>query len=359
MKMVMVAGASGVLGRLVCEELLRIFGNQMKLVVADYQEDRGKQTASSLGEDVGFRYLNVKNENSIKMAIDCLDVVIVTTKQIDPLIQSTCIKKNILCLDVTPFQNFVAKVQNLDDDAKENGVLSIVMSGFLPGLSGLMVKEAVSVFHKINNINIGLMQNTNAKAGITGMLDMLKIISQEVTYIDDKKSHQLPGFSKKENMYFYEHKKVKKVRLIDHTEKRMLEQYLNTDRINYYTSWNNPFLSKLISSLKRIGVLRIIDKLDRDLLGKLVKHNPDKREEAFLTVEVRGVINNKECRRVMAFSTFSDYHTTAMVTAALVKFALREKFSGVVFPTDITSFEEVISEIDCDRMKFKSFIVDD
>ncbi|WP_268871085.1 hypothetical protein [Ureibacillus massiliensis] len=37
MKTVMVFGASGVLGQLVCTELLRIFENEIKLIVTDYK----------------------------------------------------------------------------------------------------------------------------------------------------------------------------------------------------------------------------------------------------------------------------------------------------------------------------------
>jgi len=43
MKKMMVVGASGVLGKLVCTELLRIFENQINLIVTDYKTERGKK----------------------------------------------------------------------------------------------------------------------------------------------------------------------------------------------------------------------------------------------------------------------------------------------------------------------------
>lgn len=61
----MVVGASGVLGRLVCTEVLRIFNNQVTLVVTDYKEERGKKLAESFNQEVIFRYLDVTNEENI------------------------------------------------------------------------------------------------------------------------------------------------------------------------------------------------------------------------------------------------------------------------------------------------------
>lgn len=62
MNTVMVVGASGVLGQLVCTELLRIFDNEIKLIVTDYKMDRGKRLANSFKRDVEFNYLDIKHK---------------------------------------------------------------------------------------------------------------------------------------------------------------------------------------------------------------------------------------------------------------------------------------------------------
>lgn len=81
------------------------------------------------------------------------------------------------------------------------------MSGFFPGLSGLMVKETISYFQEVREVNVGLLQNTNAKTGLSCILDMLKIISQSVAFQDNI----IPGFTKKKEMYFSNHNKEKEV----------------------------------------------------------------------------------------------------------------------------------------------------
>lgn len=353
MQKVMVVGASGVLGRLVCIELLRVFDNQVTLVVTDYKEERGKKLAESIDGEVTFKHLDVTNIGSVTKTIKNVDLVVVVVKQQHPYIQKACIDNRIVCIDVTPFSNFVEKVKLLHQDAEKNNVGSIVMSGFFPGLSGLMVNKAVSNFQEVTDVNIYLLQNTNAKAGISGILDMLKIISQHVHY--DKEN--VSGFTKKRNMYFNERYNESEVRLIDHAEKEILNQKLKIKQINYWTAWNNKFFNKQISILKKLGVIDAILNLNNSkFLSKVVKHNPNKSEQAFLTVEVKGMIDNRECTKTLSLSTFSDYHTTAMVTAALAQVTVHTRIKGVVLPFEITDLDEVLSEMNCKDIVLKEFI---
>lgn len=352
MKKVLVVGASGVLGKLVCTELLRIFDSKIDLVVTDYKTERGQRLAESLNREVTFEYLDVTNEENIARVIDNVDIVVVVLKQNEPYIQRICIDHRILCIDVTPFADFVGKVKLLQQDAEKNEVGSIVMSGFFPGLSGLMVHKAVAGFQRVDEVNIGLLQNTNAKAGLSGILDMLKIISQRVT----NNSRSLPGFRLKRNMCFDDLSNKREVRLIDHAEKEMLNQKLNVETINYWTSWNQAFFNKQIAVFKSLGVINLLLNLsNHKILSKMVKHNSEKDEKAYLTVEVKGIMEAKKRARTLTLSTFSDYHTTAMVAAALAKIAVHKKIKGIVCPFEITDIEEILAEIDCKDIVLSEF----
>lgn len=103
----MVIGASGVLGQFICTELLRVYDNQIKLILTDYKSERGTELANSLNNDVKFEYLDVNNIENVKQVIKNIDAVVVVLKQKTPIIQETCIHNQILCADVTPFYDFV------------------------------------------------------------------------------------------------------------------------------------------------------------------------------------------------------------------------------------------------------------
>ncbi len=351
MEKIMLIGASGVLGKLVCDELLRIFKNPINLIVTDYKTERGRKLASSFNKDVQFQYLDVNNERNIRETVKNVDIVVVVLKQITPYVQKICIENKILCIDVTPFYNFVSKVNELNGSAKKNNVGSVVMSGFFPGLSGLMVKEAVSSFQEVTEVNVGLLQNTNAKAGVSGIIDMLKIISQPLKF----QNKTVSGFTRKRKMFFLGPYKEKEVRLIKHSEAILVNNKLATKPINYWTSWNSDIFNKQVSLLKKIGFIGILHKVNNKLLSKVVKHNPNKNEDAFLTVEVKGIVDNKTKIKIVSLSTFSDYHTTAMVTAALAKIAFQKSVKGIVCPFEITSLDELLTVINCPNLAIKKF----
>ncbi|OEH93637.1 saccharopine dehydrogenase NADP-binding domain-containing protein [Bacillus solimangrovi] len=350
MTRIMVVGASGVLGKLVCDELLRIFNNELNLVITDYKTERGKKLARSFNNEVEFRYLDVNSEECVMKVIKDIDIVIVVIKQQNPNIQNVCITRCIICIDVTPFFDFVGKVKRLEQNELKNGVCSIVMSGFFPGLSGLMIKKVATDFDDITEINVGLLQNTNAKAGLSGILDMLKIISHPV-YNND---NIVAGFTKKRKLMFLGYDIEHEVRLIEHAEKNHFYEEFKTRNINYWTSWNNEISNALISLLRKIGVLDRVQKFNENkLLANLVKHNPNKNEHAYLSVEVKGIINKQTCVKTLAVATFSDYYTTAMVTATLAKIVQNKEIKGVVLPSDITNFDEIIAKMNCPDITFK------
>lgn len=338
----MVVGASGVLGKLICSELIKLIDDQMMLIITDYNQERGKKLANSI-KNAQFQYLDVDDGDNVNRVIRNIDIVVVVLKQRSPRIQKLCVENKILCIDVTPFFDFAEKVIELNPIAEKNEVGSVIMSGFFPGLSGLMIKEAISGFQEVSEVNVGLLQNSNAKAGLSGVLDMLNIISQPV----DLQTNSIPGFTFKRKMYFLNKVKEQEVRLIEHSEKSLIKSKLKNVPIQYWTSWNVTTFNKLISLMRRIGLIPLLLKFNKKFLTKVVKHNPNIDENAFLTVEVKGTVEKRQRVRIIAMSTHSDYHTTAKVTAALAKISLNKKVKGVLCPFEITSLEELISVIDC------------
>lgn len=338
---ILVAGSSGVLGNFICEEVVRIFGNTVHLLVSDYKMDRGRETARKFGNNVSFQFLDANHSESIEQAVQHVDIVIVALKQSDPAIQTVCLKKKVLCIDVTVFSDFVHDVIALHEMAKNNDTASIVMAGFIPGLSGLLVRKAISDFDEVSEINIGFLQNTNAKAGVTGIVDMLSLVNQNVSLPNNS---NIQGFTKKRKIDFLQLSACQKVRLIAHPEKEFLETKLPIRNLHYWTAWNSSIFNTLLSFLITRNLIPFITGQKRTL-SKLVKHNPQKSEQAYVTVEVQGVIGNKKCEKVLTLSASSDYQTTAMMTAALAKIAFEKKAQGVLFPFEITDIDEVLSII--------------
>ncbi|MBB4825606.1 saccharopine dehydrogenase-like NADP-dependent oxidoreductase [Sporosarcina luteola] len=350
-KKIMVMGASGVLGQLICRELLRVFNNQIQLIVTDYKKERGELLANSMNTEVQFQQLDVNNPENIKLVVNNIDIVVVVVTQLNPFIQEVCIQNKIACIDVSPFYDFAEKVHKFHHNAVNNETVSIVMSGFFPGLSGLLVKKAIRNFEEVEEVNVGLLQSTNARVGGTGILDMLKIITQPVK----DGNHTIPGFTKRRNMKFHSIVQEKEVRRIHHSEIFAIESRQPVKSIQYWTAWDDYMFTKLIACLRRLGFIRLVQKLDNHTISKMIKHDPNKSEMACMTVEVSGIKENRYKTNRVSLSTFSDYHTTAMLTASLAKIMQRKKWKGVVFPFEIVDLDEVLNEINCQDIKWGEF----
>ena len=349
---IIVIGASGVLGGLICNELKNSFGNDIILFVGDYHTIRGENTARKF--NAKYCETNITYIEKLSVSLSDMDIIIITINQKEPIIQRICIEKNLLCIDVTAFYSFTKKVQELYRNIKgDRKPTSLLMAGFFPGLSGLILQKALKSFDSVEDVNISLIQNTNAKAGASGMLDMLKIISQPVITTYKDKEIRKPGFLIKREIKLPLLEKTYKPRLISHPEKTMLGEMFSVENLNYWTAWNNSVFNILISFLKRTSLLRFItSRIKRETLNKIIKHDESKSEETVLIVDIKGYKNKIEYTKSFFLKTFSDYGTTAKTTVALAKVILAKKNQGACVPLEITNLDEILEIMNDKRIEY-------
>lgn len=333
---ILVIGASGVLGQLVCREMMRK-SEEVHVIVSDYKVDRGRKTAALI-PDGEFRQADARNRESIRSALFGVDAVIVVAKQEKPLVQQVCIECNVACVDVTTEAAFVSKLRELDSP----NTASIVMAGFIPGLSGLMVKEAVETMEELEEVNVALLQSTNAQAGATGVSDMLHIVAENV--------EGKAGFKEMRQIAFGSSRFEKKVRKIEHAERKCIAEAMNLPKLHYWTAWDEDSFNKKISLLKKLGLLRWLAN-QKGLIEKIVTHNPNHNEKAYLTVEASGSIDGRSQVKSWRVSVVSDYETTAMVAVALAKIVLKNDIKGIHYPFEITNLNEVIKTIHSEHIE--------
>ncbi|MFW6326847.1 MAG: hypothetical protein ACOC2F_00890 [Bacteroidota bacterium] len=351
---IIVIGASGILGGLICTELSQLFKNSIRLFIGDHRIRRGEKTAYNLNGE--FCETDSTNTEKLKASLSDKDIVIVAFNQIEPVIQRICLENAIPCIDVTAFFSFAKKVQYMYNNHNGSQSTSVLMAGFFPGLSGLLLQKAVKGFDDVNEANLTLLQNTNAKAGGTGIVDMLKIVSEPVQTIVHNKNVKISGFSFKRQICMPLTCRKYKVRLIHHSEKQVLMDKLQLKNLHYWTAWNSPIFNCLVSMLRKTGLLYFVThKLKKEALKKVIKHDKNKPEETILIADVSGLKGNKEQRKYLAIETFSDYGTTAKCVAALAKIVLKKKTEGACFPFEITDLYEILSIMNDKRINYLEY----
>lgn len=332
---ILIVGASGTLGQLVCAQVRRLLPNA-KLFVGDYQPERGAATAAQF--DAGFRHTDL-DAAGLDPVIADMDLVIVAINQRKPRIQELCVRHGNIFIDVTVFAESVEEAAALHENAVQNNATLVMMAGYFPGLSALLIQETAD---STDSVHVSLIQSTNALAGGAGIRDMLTLISNPIR--DGNATR--PGFQQKRSIHLNAMYRQFSVREIGHAERDALARTLGLD-VQYYTGWDKPGFTNFIAFLKSTGLLKLLlARLSAARFSKIVKHNPNQPENSLLIVEAESAGRKK----TVALSTFSDYQTTAITAVALAKVALQKIRPGFFFPFQLTSLDELLPLMDEKRI---------
>ncbi|MCW6036974.1 saccharopine dehydrogenase NADP-binding domain-containing protein [Spirulina subsalsa FACHB-351] len=338
-----VLGGSGVLGTLICEQLRQVLGEELWLRVGDRNPQRGAATARQLGGQTTSTRVDAHSDTSLDQALAGVDFALVALNQPEPRIQRACLRRGIPCIDVTAKREFTQQVRQLDSEAQAQKVSLLLGVGFLPGLSGLMVKYFSQNWDAVQSVDLGLLQNGNARVGRSGILDMIGIIAAPVP--DIHPPHDLiPGFLKTRSLGFGDLAPQQSVHLINHMEAQELRAFFPDFPVRYWTAWNRPLLNQGFRFLQHLGWLPKLatSPLMISLADQIAQsHQPEQPETAALSVEVQGKIAGEARSRWGTLIVPSDYGITARAAGILTKLVLENPTYGVHLPFECFDWEIV------------------
>ncbi|MDH6364117.1 hypothetical protein M2139_001102 [Enterococcus sp. PF1-24] len=321
---ILIIGGSGALGKELTHALNDVFGDYLELYIGDYDEKRGMQTTAAMPRSK-FCLVDGRNLQQVQQAIVDIDCVIVAFRQKEPVIQKACFQEKVICIDLCAFQAFADKVQQLDE---EKDSLSVVMAGFFPGLSGVIATSLAEEFETVEKVSVGLLQNSQAQAGSTGIMDMLKIINMPL-------NEKTKGFTNKREMTFF-HSKYP-VYEIQHDEKVVLQKKLQLKAVHYWTSWNNPKLNNIASWLVKRNLLLKFSKL---FIFFQQREKKADEERAYLNIKVTGTKFSERHSTQIEISAKSDYSMTAFYVAMIADKAFISKKVGVCYPFEMMELSD-------------------
>ncbi|MGC5616953.1 NAD-dependent epimerase/dehydratase family protein [Georgenia sp. Z1491] len=324
MPRIVVAGASGVLGGRIATRLART--TDATVVAGDHRAERAPLTARAVGAPEQV-HLDVRDAASIARALDGADALVVAAPQDRPFVQEVGLGAGVHVVDVSPDPTLTAQVRATDARARRRGVASVTMAGMFPGLSGLVVTDLVSGLDQVDHVELLYHQSTNASVGPDGTEAMLRWVAAPVP------PTRRPGLADR-------HPREPGLRRFEHPERALLEDATGAD-VRYWTGWDSPAFTRVVAGLARTRVLRPL----APVLAPLATHDPDRPEEAMLTVRVLGRRAGRPDRDGVRLVCDSDYGATAAVAVALTRLALGGRLVGAGVPLDLTTLDDVLPHV--------------
>ena len=341
---ILVLASSGTLAKFVVDEVVRSFGVK-SLTISDHRENRlyayQKQLAERYGKEPKARLVNVTSVESVESGTEHIDYVIVPISQDRPLVQEVCIRKGIVCIDLSVSEELIDSVLNLPE-ARNSKSLLLMAAGLFPGLSGI-IANSIHVSNPEAVVDVGLLQSKDGAAGGIGIADMLQVFSRDVNFNTSAEPILKKGFSHLKAFEFGHRFGTKRLRLAHFIEGKYLQHRLNINS-NYWSAFDSETLNKLIALLRKAGLLKLFENPNYRL--KTAQFISKQRKDA--PEEIIGVIGQAdETNKVMVLLD-SDYAATAACATAFVKLLDRraEEEYGVFFPFEIFELDDVLRLIE-------------
>lgn len=328
---VVVAGASGVLGVQVCRAL-RVSVPGVRVVAGDHRSERLETTRSRSSADEVVQ-LDIDSLAMLDRAMDSADAVVACVSGRTTALQEAALSTGTHLVSVDPWEKAARWVRGLDQDARQAGCVLLSMGGLFPGLSGLLVRSLAAGLTSVNSAELLLTQSANADVGRAGTIDMLRMVATPV----ETPSGAIRGFDRK-------HERVPSHRRVQYPEAALVSEALHGAAVRYYTAWDSAVLNAAIAGAAR---LRVLDPL-APTLARLKRHSAAQPEKAQLTVEVAGATDDHDVTRTAVVEVDSDYAGTATSAAALTRLALGGHMQGAGVPMDLVTLDQVMPYLDPD-----------
>ena len=335
---ILVAGATGAVGRHICREVVRTFGPQA-LVVGDYNLPRGRDFARNLPGSVATAEVDINNRVSVERATEGVNAVIVAVRQSRPVVQTVCTERGIHSVDIVPDTPLAQSVFVSElPGSGERRLSGVVAAGLIPGLSGLMARQVIEQSSSV--VHVSLLQRKNGTAGAAGIADMLGLFARRVDY----DGRRVRGFTVTRTAPFPRPFGKRSVRLVAFPEAADVKSHFGVDQVYYWTAFDHQPFNRTIGTLNMLGFLnRFREPGGGTRLATFLARNKKTPAAGEETV----VLTAEAGETVIKLTAPSDYGATAMGAVAMTRALLSGGAPdyGVVVPFQLFTLKRIVELI--------------
>jgi saccharopine dehydrogenase-like NADP-dependent oxidoreductase len=154
---IIVLGGAGAMGRVAVRTLIE-FEDVDQVTIADYNEERAREVASSLASSkIQVQQIDVTNEERLGRLLRGADVILNAVDYIfNLLVLRTCIRERVHYADLGGLFHMTRKMLELQDEVEAAGITAIAGIGGTPGITNMLARFAVDQLTIVESIKVQL-----------------------------------------------------------------------------------------------------------------------------------------------------------------------------------------------------------
>jgi saccharopine dehydrogenase-like NADP-dependent oxidoreductase len=178
---IIVLGGAGGMGRVTVRALTE-YEDIDQITIADYNEERAREVASSLqSSKLLVRQIDVTNEEQLRTLLRGSDVALNAVDYTFNLyVLRACIQEKVHYADLGGLFHMTRKMMELDKEATEAGITAIAGIGGTPGITNLLARASVDKLERVESIKVqlGCSDSTPSTAPLVAPYSLRTILDE-------------------------------------------------------------------------------------------------------------------------------------------------------------------------------------
>jgi len=154
---IIILGGAGAMGRITVYTLAE-YSDVDRITIADYNEERARELAASLGSSkLEVRQIDVNDEECLYTLLRGADVALVAVDYVYNLsILKACIKARVHYADLGGLFHMSRTLMELNAEAEAAGITAVMGMGGTPGITNMLARLAVDELEHVESIKVQL-----------------------------------------------------------------------------------------------------------------------------------------------------------------------------------------------------------
>ncbi|KAA3644094.1 MAG: saccharopine dehydrogenase [Chloroflexi bacterium] len=329
-KKILVVGGYGNVGRIICTKLSQEFPGAV--IAAGPDLAKAELLAYETSDAVIPRQLDVFNRNQIRDALEDVGLVIMCLDQTDTNFVEDCIRRGIHYIDITASYEFLSRVEDLHEKAKEDGATVILSVGLAPGVTNLLASHAKTEFDTLEAVDIFVLLGLGEAHGKAAIRWSLEKMNAEYTVLEDGKIKAAHGFGQRKKTTFPEGIGTRWAYSFDFSDQHVLPQTLGVRSAATWLTFDSALMTTFYAWLKQLGGFRLLDiEFVKDLFVRILGRVQVGSDQYVLQVDANGEVNGEPRASREALTGRNEGIGTALVAAQVAECLFTATYPGGVF----------------------------